>query len=79
MADYQVIITGGNMIAVVPVGTQIDPATLRVYLYDTRACRWRAKRHVQSVLAHGNGWVEPDKPTTITIDEPIPARIEEAR
>lgn len=79
MSTYQVIITGGSNIAVVPVGTVIDPETLKVYLYDTLTKEWGRKRHVQSVLAHGNGWIEPPTPTTIEIDTPIPAEIEAMR
>ena len=77
--EYQIIIQGGNNIAVVPVGTEIDPKTLRVYIYDTIEKAWKIKAHVQSVLAHGNGWVEPAEPTTIRIDTPIPAEIEAMR
>ena len=76
MAQYDVILEGGDMIAVVPEGTEIDPETLRVYLYDTFTKQWKGKRHVQSVLAHGNYWVEPAEPKTITIDKPIPEVIE---
>lgn len=75
MAQYDVVLQGGKMVALVPAGEKVDPAKTKVFLYDTEQKLWKSKRHIQSVIAHGNGWTVPEQPERMTIDQLIPTRV----
>lgn len=75
MAEYDVVLRGASMIAVVPAGEKVDPGKTKVFLYDTAQKLWKSKRHIQSVIAHGNGWERPEEPTSVTIEQLIPTRV----
>lgn len=77
--DYEVVLDGGSNVAVVPLGTEPDPRGY-AWLYNRIDGTWGGRRLIGSIIAHGNGWVQPSEKTVLRIpgappsDDFVPAR-----
>lgn len=71
-SDYEVILDGGDNVAVVPLGSDIDPIKDYAWLYNKPSGAWGGKQRIQSILAHGNYWTAPVERAILRIPGPPP-------